>query len=266
MLELKDVSVIFNKGTIYEKEALSSFDLSLNKGDFVTIIGSNGAGKSTLFQAISGGVPLEKGKIYLDNQEIQNLPEYKRSYHIGRLFQDPLKGTAPSLTIEENLALASQRGRHFALSFSSYKKKQEFKEALKELELGLETRLDSKVGLLSGGQRQALTLLMAIYTTPKLLLLDEHTAALDPKTAKKVMDITVKEVSNHQITTLMITHNMEDALKYGNKTLIMKDGQIVALLDEEEKKKMSVEDLILLYSSKTQEWTDRLLLRDKDVA
>lgn len=261
MLELKDVSVVFNQGTVNEKVALSSINLKLEKGDFVTIIGSNGAGKSTLFQSISGAVETTQGQIILNGQDLSNMPEYQRSRFIGRLFQDPLKGTAPSMTIEENLSLASQRGKHFSLSLFSHKYKSEFKQALQELDLGLEKRLDTKVGTLSGGQRQALTLLMATYVTPELLLLDEHTAALDPKTAKKVLDISSKIVQEHQITTLMITHNMEDALTYGNKTMIMKDGHIVALLNQEEKEKMSVDELIHIYSTSTHDYNDRLLLR-----
>lgn len=260
MLELKDVSVIFNEGTVNEKIALKNINLTLDAGDFVTIIGSNGAGKSTLFQAISGAIETKSGYIKLNNQDITFEPEYKRSRVIGRLFQDPLKGTAPHMTIEENLHLSNQRGKHFSLALMSHRHRQQFKEALKELDLGLEERLDTKVGLLSGGQRQALTLLMATLVTPNLLLLDEHTAALDPKTAHKVLELSKKIVAEHQITTLMITHNMEDALKYGNKTMIMKDGQIIALIAGEERAKMSVEDLIHLYSTSSNEYTDRVLL------
>lgn len=188
MLELKDVSVIFNEGTVNEKVALSDINLKLNTGDFVTIIGSNGAGKSTLFQAISGAVETKSGSILLNDRDITFEPEYKRSRVIGRLFQDPLKGTAPNMTIEENLHLSNQRGKHFSLSLMSHRYRDTFKKALKELDLGLEDRLEAKVGLLSGGQRQALTLLMATLVTPELLLLDEHTAALDPKTAEKVLN------------------------------------------------------------------------------
>ena len=231
MLELKDVSVIFNEGTVNEKVALSDINLKLNTGDFVTIIGSNGAGKSTLFQAISGAVETKSGSILLNDRDITFEPEYKRSRVIGRLFQDPLKGTAPNMTIEENLHLSNQRGKHFSLSLMSHRYRDTFKKALKELDLGLEDRLEAKVGLLSGGQRQALTLLMATLVTPELLLLDEHTAALDPKTAEKVLELSKKIVNENNITTLMITHNMEDALKYGNKTMIMKDGKIIAKSD-----------------------------------
>lgn len=260
MLELKDVSVVFNEGTVNEKVALSHINLKLDAGDFVTIIGSNGAGKSTLFQAISGAVETKTGSIILNQQDMTFEPEYKRSRQIGRLFQDPLKGTAPHMTIEENLHLSNQRGKHFSLNLMSHKHRQQFKEALRELNLGLEDRLETKVGLLSGGQRQALTLLMATLVTPNLLLLDEHTAALDPKTARKVLELSKKIVEEHHITTMMITHNMEDALKYGNKTLIMKDGQIIALISGKERENMSVEGLIHLYSSSTKEYNDRILL------
>lgn len=261
MLELQNISVIFNQGTVNEKVALSDVSLKLDKGDFVTIIGSNGAGKSTLFQTISGAVETTQGKVILNGQDLSGMPEYQRSRFIGRLFQDPLKGTAPSMTIEENLSLASQRGQHFRLTLFSHKHKQEMKEALAQLDLGLEDRLDTKVGTLSGGQRQALTLMMATYVTPELLLLDEHTAALDPKTAQKVLAISSKLVSDHQITTLMITHNMEDALKYGNKTMIMKDGKILAMIEGKQRKNMSVDELIHLYSSSTKEYNDRILLK-----
>ena len=249
MLELKNVSVIFNEGTVNEKVALSDINLKLNTGDFVTIIGSNGAGKSTLFQAISGAVETKSGSILLNDRDITFEPEYKRSRVIGRLFQDPLKGTAPNMTIEENLHLSNQRGKHFSLSLMSHRYRDTFKKALKELDLGLEDRLETKVGLLSGGQRQALTLLMATLVTPELLLLDEHTAALDPKTAEKVLELSKKIVNENNITTLMITHNMEDALKYGNKTMIMKDGKIIALIEGEKREKMTVDELIHLYST-----------------
>jgi len=261
MLDIQDLTVVFNKGTVNEKVALSHINLHLDKGDFVTIIGSNGAGKSTLFQSISGATQVSEGKILLNQEDITDYPEYQRSRYIGRLFQDPLKGTAPSMTIEENLSLASQRGKHFSLSLFSHKHKEEFIQALKSLDLGLEERLETKVGTLSGGQRQALTLLMATYVTPELLLLDEHTAALDPKTAQKVLNISSQLIKDHNITTLMITHNMEDALKYGNKTLIMKDGEIIAFIEGEQRKNMSVDELIHLYSSSTKEYNDRILLR-----
>ena len=261
MLELKDVSVIFNEGTVNEKVALSDINLKLNTGDFVTIIGSNGAGKSTLFQAISGAVETKSGSILLNDRDITFEPEYKRSRVIGRLFQDPLKGTAPNMTIEENLHLSNQRGKHFSLSLMSHRYRDTFKKALKELDLGLEDRLEAKVGLLSGGQRQALTLLMATLVTPELLLLDEHTVALDPKTAEKVLELSKKIVNENNITTLMITHNMEDALKYGNKTMIMKDGKIIALIEGEKREKRTVDELIHLYSTSANEYSDKVLLR-----
>ena len=261
MLELKDVSVIFNEGTVNEKVALSDINLKLNTGDFVTIIGSNGAGKSTLFQAISGAVETKSGSILLNDRDITFESEYKRSRVIGRLFQDPLKGTAPNMTIEENLHLSNQRGKHFSLSLMSHRYRDTFKKALKELDLGLEDRLEAKVGLLSGGQRQALTLLMATLVTPELLLLDEHTAALDPKTAEKVLELSKKIVNENNITTLMITHNMEDALKYGNKTMIMRDGKIIALIEGEKREKMTVDELIHLYSTSANEYSDKVLLR-----
>lgn len=261
MLDLNNVSVVFHEGTVNEKIALSNINLHLDKGDFVTIIGSNGAGKSTLFQTISGAVETKSGTIVLNEQDITFLPEYKRSRVIGRLFQDPLKGTAPNMTIEENLHLSSQRGKHFSLSLMSHTHRQQFKTLLTELDLGLEERLDTKVGLLSGGQRQALTLLMATLVTPDLLLLDEHTAALDPKTAHKVLELSKKIVLQRQITTMMITHNMEDALKYGNKTMIMKDGQILAIVEGKQREQMTVDDLIHLYSTTSKEYTDRILLK-----
>ena len=247
MLELKDVSVIFNEGTVNEKVALSDINLKLNTGDFVTIIGSNGAGKSTLFQAISGAVETKSGSILLNDRDITFEPEYKRSRVIGRLFQDPLKGTAPNMTIEENLHLSNQRGKHFSLSLMSHRYRDTFKKALKELDLGLEDRLEAKVGLLSGGQRQALTLLMATLVTPELLLLDEHTAALDPKTAEKVLELSKKIVNENNITTLMITHNMEDALKYGNRLILLRKGQIVKDLSAAEKAQLRLQDLLLFF-------------------
>ncbi|UTY38681.1 ATP-binding cassette domain-containing protein [Allocoprobacillus halotolerans] len=260
MLELQDISVVFNPDTIHEKVALSHIHLQIQKGDFVTIIGSNGAGKSTLFQTICGAITPQQGRIYLEHQDITSLKEHKRSRFIGRLFQDPLKGTAPSMTIAENLSLASCHGHYFRLTPISLKQRHLMQEALKELDLGLEERMDTKVGVLSGGQRQALSLLMATYGKPQLLLLDEHTAALDPQTAQKVLDLTAKIVKKEKMTTLMITHNMEDALKYGQKILIMKDGKIIDFIDEKRKQDLTVDKLIHLYSSKTHDYNDRLLL------
>lgn len=262
MLELKDVSVIFNEGTVNEKVALSDINLKLNTGDFVTIIGSNGAGKSTLFQAISGAVETKSGSILLNDRDITFEPEYKRSRVIGRLFQDPLKGTAPNMTIEENLHLSNQRGKHFSLSLMSHRYRDTFKKALKELDLGLEDRLETKVGLLSGGQRQALTLLMATLVTPELLLLDEHTAALDPSTSAKVLNLTNEIVAKQNLTAMMVTHNMKDAIDIGNRLIMMYDGHIIYDVKGEEKKKLTVADLLKKFEEATGEEfvNDRMLL------
>ena len=263
MLELKDVSLIFNASTVHEKKALDHFSLTIEDGDFITIIGSNGAGKSTLLNAIAGTLEIDEGSIFMDQKDITFMPEHKRANFIGRLFQDPLKGTAPHMSVEENLGLAFCRGKKYNPLSKAIRKKDRplFKEVLKPLELGLEERLNTQVGLLSGGQRQALTLCMATIVTPKLLLLDEHTAALDAKTSEQVMNITQKIVETHHITTLMITHNIALALKYGNKTLVMNDGKISFMLEGKERKKMSVEKLIQLYSQKTdQMFADRALL------
>ena len=246
MLKVNNISKTFNPGTVNEKKALNGVDLHLNSGDFVTILGSNGAGKSTLFGAIAGSFVVDEGTIRLDGQNITSLPDYKRSKFIGRLFQDPLKGTAPSMTIEENLALAYLRASEKRSPFSvvTAKDRAGFREKLAQLELGLEDRMDHPVGLLSGGQRQALTLLMATLVTPKLLLLDEHTAALDPATAEKVLALTKKIVAENHITCLMITHNIPSALALGNKTIMMKDGQIVMELAGEERSTMTTEKLL----------------------
>ena len=246
MLTLRNISKTFNPGTVNEKTALSGIDLHLDQGDFVTILGSNGAGKSTLFGAIAGSFVADTGTIHLDGQNITNLPDYKRSKHIGRLFQDPLKGTAPSMTIEENLALAYMRASDAHSPFSMIAKadRQLFREKLAMLELGLEDRMDHPVGLLSGGQRQALTLLMATVVTPKLLLLDEHTAALDPATAEKVLALTERIVAENRITCLMITHNIPSALRLGNRTIMMKDGGIVLELQGRERAEMTTEHLL----------------------
>ena len=261
MLELQDISVVFHPDTIHEKKALSHVNLQIQQGDFVTIIGSNGAGKSTLFQTISGAILPAQGHIYLNYQDITNLKEYKRSRFIGRLFQNPLKGTAPTMTIEENLALAGCEGHYFKLKPVSHLQRQQMKEALKELGLGLEKRMDTKVGVLSGGQRQALSLLMATYAKPQLLLLDEHTAALDPQTAKTVLDLTANIVRKNQMTTLMITHNMEDAIQYGKKIIIMSEGRILDFIDEKRKQNLTVEDLIHLYTQHTHDYHDHILLQ-----
>lgn len=248
MLDLKDVSITFHPGTVNERKALDHVSLHLDPGDFVCVLGSNGAGKSTLLNAVSGTLPIDEGSIILDGMDLSKKAEHIRSRYIGRLFQDPMKGTAPDMSIMENLGLAYSRGKRMSLSKAIRKKDhQYFFERLKALNLGLEERMTQPVGLLSGGQRQALTLLMSTIVTPKLLLLDEHTAALDPKTAAAVMDLTQRIIEEHSITTLMITHNLRQALEYGNKTIIMNEGKIVAMLEGEQKRNMSVQQLLELY-------------------
>ena len=246
MLTLTNIQKTFAPGTVNEKKALCGVSLHLDAGDFVTVLGSNGAGKSTLFGAIAGSFRPDTGTVVLDGQDITNLPDYKRSKCIGRLFQDPLRGTAPSMTIAENLALAYLRATHSRSPFSTITKKDraEFRERLAALELGLEDRMNHPVGLLSGGQRQALTLLMATLVTPKLLLLDEHTAALDPATAEKVLELTKKIVAENHITCLMITHNVPSALALGNRTIMMKDGRIVLSLEGEQRAGMTPAELL----------------------
>ena len=264
MLKLENISLTFNPGTVNEKKALENLNLHLEKGDFVTILGSNGAGKSTLFNTIAGTYLPDSGKVCLDGKDITKLPDYKRSKEIGRLFQDTLMGTAPNMTIEENLALAYLRANHAKSPFSMVSRadRAEFRERLACLNLGLEDRIDQPVGLLSGGQRQALTLLMASLVKPKLLLLDEHTAALDPKTAAKVLDATEKIVNRDNLTTLMITHNMKDAIQHGNRLIMMYEGRIVIDVSGEEKKKLTVPQLLELFSkvSGSEEADDKLLL------
>ena len=249
MLQISHISKTFNPGTVNEKKALNGVDLQLGSGDFVTILGSNGAGKSTLFGAIAGSFVVDEGTIRLDGQNITSLPDYKRSKFIGRLFQDPLKGTAPSMTIEENLALAYLRASEKRSPFSvvTAKDRAGFREKLAQLELGLEDRMDHPVGLLCGGQRQALTLLMATLVTPKLLLLDEHTAALDPATAEKVLALTKKIVAENHITCLMITHNIPSALSLGNRTIMMNNGRIVLELAGAERENMTTEQLLKVF-------------------
>lgn len=248
MLDLKDICVTFHAGTVNERVALDHLCFHVDEGDFISVLGTNGAGKSTLLNVISGTIASDSGSITLDGKDITFFPEYKRAREIGRLFQDPLKGTAPNMTIEENLGLAYSRGKRTTLSRAIKKGDRSFfVEKLAELGLGLEERITTNVGLLSGGQRQALTLLMSTIVTPKLLLLDEHTAALDPKTAAQVMDITEKIVKEHKITTLMITHNMKQALEYGNKTIILNEGKIVKVLEGEERARTSVDDLLSMY-------------------
>ncbi|MCI5874076.1 MAG: ATP-binding cassette domain-containing protein [Roseburia sp.] len=245
MLEIKNVTKVFNLGTVNEKLALDNFSLTLEDGDFVTVIGGNGAGKSTMMNAIAGVWPVDSGQILIDGIDVTRLPEHKRAKFLGRVFQDPMTGTAATMGIEENLALAKRRGHSRSLRTGiSKKEREEYKELLKILGLGLENRLTSKVGLLSGGQRQALTLLMATLKKPKLLLLDEHTAALDPKTAAKVLETTEYIVNRDNLTTLMITHNMKDAITHGNRLIMLMDGKIILDIRGEEKKKLTVEQLL----------------------
>ena len=245
MLELKNICKTFNPGTINAKSALNDLSLTLADGDFVTVIGGNGAGKSTMLNAIAGVFPVDSGSILIDGQDVTKLPEHKRAALLGRVFQDPMMGTAPSMWIEENLALAARRGQRRGLSWGVTKEeKEQYRELLGGLGLGLESRLTTKVSTLSGGQRQALTLLMATLKRPKLLLLDEHTAALDPKTAAKVMELTDRIVREGQLTTLMITHNMRDAIQYGNRLIMLHDGHVILDIAGEEKKKLTVPDLL----------------------
>lgn len=260
MLTLTNITKTFGVGTVNEKTALAGIDLHLDAGDFVTILGSNGAGKSTLFGAIAGSFRPDTGSIVLDGTDITGLPDFRRSKFIGRLFQDPLKGTAPSMTIEENLALAYMRssGRHNPFSRISSADRRDFREKLAMLDLGLENRMDHPVGLLSGGQRQALTLLMATLVTPKLLLLDEHTAALDPATAEKVLELTKRIVADNSITCLMITHNVPSALQLGNRTIMMKDGRIVMELSGERRANITTEELLSAFRQQGME-NDRIL-------
>ena len=263
MLELRHISKTFNPGTVDEKKAISDLSLTLERGDFVTIVGSNGAGKSTLFNAIAGSFYVDEGAIILDGSDITFAAEHKRSRSIGRLFQDPLLGTAPHMTIEENLALAYLRtSKGSPFSRISKKDKEFFAHELEQLNMGLESRVKQPVGLLSGGQRQALTLMMATMVPPKLLLLDEHTAALDPGTAEKVLELTKMIVAKNQITCLMVTHNMNQALELGNRTLMMSDGQIVLDIAGEERKGLTVDDLLVRFKAgagKTLD-NDRILL------
>ena len=263
MLEIKNVFKTFNAGTINEKRALNGVNLTLNDGDFVTVIGGNGAGKSTLMNAIAGVFGVDSGHIIIDGVDVTALPEYKRAQYIGRVFQDPMMGTAATMQIEENLALAARRGAKRTLRIGITKAEREaYREQLKILGLGLEARLTAKVGLLSGGQRQALTLLMATLKKPKLLLLDEHTAALDPKTAEKVLEATERIVAKDKLTTVMITHNMRDAIAHGNRLIMMYDGKIIIDVSGEEKKNLTVEQLLSLFSkaSGSSEADDKLLL------
>ena len=245
MLVLQDVRKTFNPGTIVEKTALTGLSLTLQKGDFVTVIGGNGAGKSTMLNAIAGTFPVDQGTILLGGRDVTHLPEHRRAAFLGRVFQDPMTGTAASMNIEENLALAARRGQFRGLRWGiTARERETYREKLSSLDLGLESRMGSKVGLLSGGQRQALTLLMAALKKPELLLLDEHTAALDPKTAEKVLNLTRQLIAENGLTALMVTHNMKDALALGNRMIMMHEGRVILDLNEEQKRHMTVEDLL----------------------
>ena len=244
-LELKNIHKTFNPGTINEKAALNGVDLMLEDGDFVTIIGGNGAGKSTMLNAIAGVWPIDEGSIVIGGTDVTSLPEHKRATYLGRVFQDPMTGTAATMSIDENMAIAARRGKKRTLKWGVTKsEKEQYKELLKTLDLGLEERLTTKVGLLSGGQRQAVTLLMASIQKPELLLLDEHTAALDPKTAAKVLSLSDKIIEEHHLTALMVTHNMKDAIAHGNRLIMMHEGRIIFDVRGEEKKKLKVSDLL----------------------
>ena len=260
MLRIDNISKTFNPGTVNEKRALTGLSLHLAPGNFASIIGSNGAGKSTLFNAIAGDFLTDTGSIVLDGEDITFMPAFRRAKSLGRLFQDPMRGTAPGMTIEENLALAAGSGGW--LSHVSRKEKETFRERLSLLDMGLEDRMKQPVGLLSGGQRQALTLLMSTMVPPKILLLDEHTAALDPGTAEKVLKITREVVAEHHITTMMVTHNMHQALELGNRTLMMDGGRIVLDVQGEERKSMTVSDLLEKFKARVGEDldNDRILL------
>ena len=263
MLEMRHVTKIFNPGTVDEKIALNDLSFTLNDGDFVTVIGGNGAGKSTLLNAVAGVWAVDSGSISIDGRDLTHMPEHKRARYIGRVFQDPMQGTAATMQIEENLALAARRGQPRGLKWGiTALERADYRELLKTLDLGLEDRLTAKVGLLSGGQRQALTLLMASLKQPKLLLLDEHTAALDPKTADKVLALSDQIVQENNLTTLMITHNMKDAIAHGNRLIMMDAGRVVVDISGEDKKKLTVPDLLALFSraSGSDEANDKMLL------
>ena len=263
MLEIRNINKTFNPGTINANHALKDLSLDLADGESVAVIGGNGAGKSTLLNAVAGVWNVDSGTIRLGDVDVTHLPEFKRAKYIGRVFQDPMMGTAANMQIEENLALAARRGQSRSLRQGITKaEREQFRELLKILDLGLENRLTDKVGLLSGGQRQALTLLMATLQKPKLLLLDEHTAALDPKTAAKVMEVTRTLVNQDKLTTLMITHNMRDAIEYGDRLIMMYEGRIALDIGGEEKQKLTVEDLLAKFGQATgsSETTDKLLL------
>ena len=263
MLHIDNIFKTFFPGTINEKKALQSLNLHLEPGDFVTVIGGNGAGKSTMLNAIAGVFPIDKGSIVIDGEDITKWPEHKRAKYIGRVFQDPMMGTAAGMQIEENLSIAARRGQRPGFSWSLPEEQHKrFYELLKELDLGLEDRMTAKVGLLSGGQRQALTLLMATLKKPKLLLLDEHTAALDPKTAAKVLDLTEKIVTRDNLTALMITHNMRDALRFGNRLIMLHSGRVIIDVKGDDKKNLEIPDLLEMFekASGSEMASDRLLL------
>ena len=263
MLKLENIRKVFHPGTVNQKIALDGLSLTLNDGDFVTVIGGNGAGKSTLLNTIAGTFPVDQGSISIDGEDITHLSEEKRARFLGRVFQDPMMGTAADMWIEENMALAARRGEHRGLKWAiSPTDRETFRRLLSELDLGLEDRLSSKVGLLSGGQRQALTLLMAVMKKPKVLLLDEHTAALDPKTAAKVLELSDRFNGEGKLTTLMVTHNMKDAIAHGNRLIMMNAGKIVLDISGEEKKRLTVDDLLHAFTLSTAEEfaNDRILL------
>ena len=263
MLTITNVRKTFNKNTINEKKALNGINLHLESGDFVTIIGGNGAGKSTMLNMIAGVYPIDSGKIVIDGINISREPEHRRAKYIGRVFQDPMRGTAANMEIQENLAMALRRGKIRGLGWGiRNNEKDYYRTALAQLDLGLQTRMTSKVGLLSGGQRQALTLLMATLQKPKLLLLDEHTAALDPKTARKVLELTEKIVNEQELTALMVTHNMKDAIQIGNRLIMMHEGRIIYDVSGEDKKKLQVEDLLEKFETASGEEfaNDRMML------
>ena len=263
MLELKNIKKTFNPGSVNAKVALNGLNLKLNEGDFVTVIGGNGAGKSTMLNAIAGVWPVDEGTITIDGDDVTRLSEHKRARFLGRVFQDPMTGTAATMSIEENMAMANRRGERRTLRWYTTREERElFVELLRSLDLGLETRLGDKVGLLSGGQRQAVTLLMATLKKPKLLLLDEHTAALDPKTAAKVLQLSDEIIRQHNLTALMVTHNMKDAITHGNRLVMLHEGRVILDIGGEEKKRLTVEDLLHQFEviSGTEFANDRALL------
>lgn len=263
MIEIRNIYKTFNPGTINEKRALKGINLTLNDGDFCTVIGGNGAGKSTMLNALAGVWPIDSGNVIVDGEDVTSLSEHKRAKHIGRVFQDPMTGTVADMEIAENLALAARRGERRGLSWGvKQEEKENYRNLLAEFDLGLENRMTTKVGLLSGGQRQAITLLMATIKKPKLLLLDEHTAALDPKTAAKVLELSDKIIEENHLTALMVTHNMKDAIAHGNRLIMMNDGKIILDISGEEKKKLTVDQLLQKFEQVSGEKleNDRMLL------